>query len=383
MAVDLVTDAWIARRTMELEPLKNAARGAYILDVRTGDVSSIGARAVVLATGGAGKVYLFTTNPPIASGDGHAMAWRAGAKMANMEFVQFHPTCLHHPKVNSFLISEALRGEGGKLRLPNGHRFMLDYDERAELAPRDVVARAIDAEIKRLGLTCVYLDMTHLERAEAQRMFPNIDARLRDLGIDMAKDLIPVVPAAHYMCGGVQTDLHGESSIRNLFAIGEVACTGLHGANRLASNSLLEACVFAHRAADALRERLDELPAPPALPDWDSGRAVNSDELVIIAQVWEEVRRFMWNYVGIVRTTRRLKRARRRLRLVRDEVWNDYWDFRLTGDLVELRNLVDVAEMIVTSALLRRESRGLHYTLDFPSADSRFLKDTVIQRDHW
>ncbi len=382
MAVDIVTDTWLARRETEPEPLQDRARGAYVLDVRTGEVEAISARAVVLATGGAGKVYRFTTNPPIASGDGHAMAWRAGAQMANMEFVQFHPTCLHHPQVNSFLISEALRGEGGKLRLPDGHRFMLDYDDRAELAPRDIVARAIDAELKRLGLQCVYLDMTHLERAQAERMFPNIDARLRDLGIDMAKDFIPVVPAAHYMCGGVLTDLNGESSIRNLFAVGEVACTGLHGANRLASNSLLEACVFAHRAAKTLVEREDEPPRRTVLPSWDAGQAVDSDELVVVTQLWEEVRQFMWNYVGIVRTTRRLERARRRLKLVRDEVWNYYWDFRLTGDLVELRNLVDVAEMIVTSALRRRESRGLHYTLDYPSPDSRFLSDTVIRREH-
>ncbi|MFT4622091.1 MAG: L-aspartate oxidase [Myxococcota bacterium] len=383
MAVDLVTTAWLARRKNELSPADNRVCGAYVLDVHSGDVEAVGARAVVLATGGAGKVYQFTTNPPIASGDGHAMAWRAGARMANMEFVQFHPTCLHHPKVNSFLISEAMRGEGGKLRLPDGHRFMLDYDPRAELAPRDVVARAIDAELKRLGLPCVYLDMRHITREEAERMFPNIDARLRALDIDMAQDLIPVVPAAHYMCGGVQTDLYGESSLANLFAVGEVGCTGLHGANRLASNSLLEACVFAHRAVAALRQRMPSLPEAPDLPEWDAGQAVDSDELVVIAQVWEEVRRFMWNYVGIVRTTRRLKRARRRLQLVTDEVRNYYWDFKLTGDLVELRNLVDVADIIVQSALKRRESRGLHYTLDFPEADSRFLTDTVVERQPW
>jgi L-aspartate oxidase len=300
--------------------------------------------------------------------------------MANMEFVQFHPTALHHPSGSSFLISEALRGEGGRLLLPDGSRFMPEVDPRAELAPRDIVARAIDAELKRRGIPCVYLDMTHLGRSELDKKFPNIAESLRRLGIDMAAEPIPVVPAAHYMCGGILTDLNGETTLPNLFAVGEVACTGLHGANRLASNSLLEALVFAERAAVTLRNRVTSTPTGQQLPAWDSGRAVDSDEQVVLSQVWDEVRQFMWNYVGIVRTQRRLKRARRRLHLVREEVWNYYWDFRLTSQLVELRNLVDVADMIVTCALHRRESRGLHFTLDYQASDPRFLVDTVIHR---
>jgi L-aspartate oxidase len=324
-------------------------------------------------------VYLHTTNPGVATGDGMAMAYRAKARMANMEFVQFHPTCLYHPDEKSFLISEALRGDGGTLVDPEGHRFMPQYDDRAELAPRDIVARAIDAEIKRRGLECVYLDMTHLPSDDLVRRYPNIHARLLELGIDMATDPIPVVPAAHYFCGGVQTDLQGETSIGNLFAVGESACTGLHGANRLASNSLLEALVFSHRAAQAASLRLPSL-IPLDLPAWDAGRAVDSDERVVIRQTWEEIRRFMWNYVGIVRTHRRLKRARRRIALVREEIETYYWDFKVTGDLIELRNLADVADMVVLCALKRRESRGLHYTLDFPEADPRFIEDTVITR---
>lgn len=380
IAINVITERWLARRSQALPPEDDQVRGAYVLDTASDEVRAIPARVVVLATGGAGKVYLYTTNPPVASGDGMAMAWRAGARMANMEFVQFHPTCLHHPSEHSFLISEALRGEGGRLVLPDGSRFMPSYDERAELAPRDIVARAIDAELKRRGLECVYLDMTHLDRATREEKFPNIHAKLMSLGIDMATDPIPVVPAAHYMCGGVDVDLNGESSIRNLFAVGEVACTGLHGANRLASNSLLEALVFAHQAAEAVRARAADLEPPQPLPEWDAGTAVHSDEQVVITQTWEEIRRFMWNYVGIVRTHRRLKRAQRRLRLVQEEIDAYYWDFKITADLIELRNLVNVAEMIVLCALKRRESRGLHYTLDFPRKDPRFLKDTVIQR---
>ena len=382
MAVDLITERHLSRRQQTLPPAEDVVLGAYILDLTAepGAVEVHPAKSTVLATGGAGKVYNFTTNPEIATGDGMAMAWRIGARIANMEFVQFHPTCLYHDKEHHFLISEALRGEGGKLVLPDGSRFMPEVDPREELAPRDIVARAIDAQLKRLGIECVYLDMTHLSRDEVAHKFPNIDARLRSLGLDMVTDPIPVVPAAHYMCGGVQTRLNGETSVRNLFAVGEVSCTGLHGANRLASNSLLEAVVFAHKAADTCLERLSSLPPPPPLPEWDPGSAVDSDELVVISQTWKEIRSFMWNYVGIVRTHRRLERALNRIRLVKDEINDYYWDFKLTGDLVELRNLVNVAEMIIKCALRRRESRGLHYTLDFPETDDRLISDTVLER---
>lgn len=380
IAINVVTESWLARRTGEIPPERDRALGAYVLDQVTGEVRTFGAKVVVLATGGAGKVYLYTTNPPLASGDGHAMAWRAGAEMANMEFVQFHPTCLYHPQEHSFLVSEALRGEGGRLVLPSGERFMESVDPRMELAPRDIVARAIDAEIKKHGLECVYLDMTHLPREVLQTKFPTIHAKLMSLGIDMANQPIPVVPAAHYMCGGVRTGLHGESSVANLFAIGEVACTGLHGANRLASNSLLEALVFAHSAAEQAIGRISDLTVPASLPEWDSGPSLASDEQVVITQTWDEIRRFMWNYVGIVRTYKRLKRAQRRIGMVREEVRNYYWDFRVTSDLIELRNLVAVAEMIIESALRRRESRGLHYNLDFPQSSDRFVEDTVIRR---
>ena len=380
IAINVVTEAWLARRKGDIPPVQDRAVGAYVLDQATGQVRTFGAKVVVLATGGAGKVYLYTTNPPLASGDGHAMAWRAGAEMANMEFVQFHPTCLYHPQEHSFLVSEALRGEGGRLVLPSGERFMAAVDPRMELAPRDIVARAIDAEIKKHGLECVYLDMTHLPRETLQTKFPTIDAKLQSLGIDMAEQPIPVVPAAHYMCGGVRTGLNGESSVANLFAIGEVACTGLHGANRLASNSLLEALVFAHSAAEEAVSRVGQLSLPEGLPEWDPGPGIASDEQVVITQTWDEIRRFMWNYVGIVRTYKRLKRAQRRIAMVREEVRNYYWDFRVTSDLIELRNLVSGAEMIIESALRRRESRGLHYTLDFPESSDRFLEDTVIRR---
>ena len=382
LVVDLLTRSWLARRAGDIPPApgEDEVVGAYVLDTRTGEVEVWGAEVVILATGGAGKVYRYTTNPDVATGDGIAMAWRAGAKIANMEFIQFHPTCLYHPKEKSFLISEALRGDGGRLVGPDGERFMPRYDERAELAPRDVVARAIDAEIKRRGLECVYLDMTHLPEEDLKRRFPNIHGRLLELGIDMAREPIPVVPAAHYVCGGVQTDLFGESSVRNLFCVGESACTGLHGANRLASNSLLEALVFAHRAVERVKDRLGR-EVDVVLPAWDAGRAVDSDELVVIRHTWEEIRRFMWNYVGIVRTWRRLKRARRRVKMVREEIEAYYWDFKLTAEIVELRNLATVADIIVRCALKRRESRGLHYTLDFPDADPRFIRDTVVWRD--
>ncbi len=379
-AIDLVTRRWMARRNQVPAPFDDEVVGCYALDSTTHEVKTYAARFVVLATGGAGRVYRYSTNPTVATGDGMAMAWRAGAAMANMEFVQFHPTCLYHPKLQSFLVTEALRGEGGKLVLPSGERFMPRYDERAELAPRDIVARAIDSELKRRGLDCVYLDMTHMSAEELSTKFPNIYATLASVGLDMARDPIPVVPAAHYFCGGVQTDLHGVSSLGNLIAIGETACTGLHGANRLASNSLLEALVFAEKAAAWCAERIDKVKLETELPSWETGGAQEPDELVVVKQTWEEIRRFMWNYVGIVRTTRRMERARRRIALVQEEIDAYYWDFKVTEDLIELRNLATVADLVVQCALKRQESRGLHYTLDFPHTDERFLHDTVIKR---
>ncbi len=380
MAVDVLTERWLARRTGALPPERDRALGLYVLELDSGKVHAIAARAVALCTGGAGKVYLYTSNPDEASGDGIAMAWRCGARIANMEFVQFHPTVLYHPRERSLLISEALRGEGGVLRLRTGEAFMARYDPRKELAPRDIVARAIDRELKRTGDECVFLDMTHLSRAEIEHKFPSIDARCRALGIDMASQPIPVVPAAHYLCGGALTDLRGETNVENLFVAGEAACTGLHGANRLASNSLLEAAHFGRQVALTLIERLPSLPAPVELPPWDPGTAAEPDEQVVITQLWDEIRRFMWNYVGIVRTTRRLERARKRIELVQEEIRTYYWDFKLTGDLVELRNLAQVAQLVIECALRRLESRGLHYTLDHPEADDRFLHDTVLKK---
>ena len=380
MVLDLVTEGSLARRRQALPPHPDRVLGAYVLDTNAGTVDAWTARVVAICAGGAGKVYLYTSNPDVATGDGIAMAYRAGARVANMEFVQFHPTVLYHPSGSRFLISEALRGEGGRLRLANGEPFMARYDPREELAPRDIVARAIDAELKRTGADSVFLDMTHKSRDDLRHHFPNIFERCAAVGVDMASQPIPVVPAAHYLCGGVVTDLQGESDIANLFVVGESSCTGLHGANRLASNSLLEAIVFAHHAARTIRARLQEVSAPPSVPDWDPGGAKDPDEGVVISQLWDEIRRFMWNYVGIVRSSRRLRRARNRGLLVQDEIESYYWDFKVTGDLIELRNIATVAELVVECALRRRESRGLHYTLDYPKRDPRFLRDTILRK---
>ena len=373
MAIDLVTTGWM--KTGE----SNRCIGAYFLDGKNNEIFAVRAKHTILATGGASKVYLYTSNPDVSTGDGIAMAWRAGVPIKNMEMVQFHPTCLYHPDAKSFLISEAVRGEGGVLRNENGVDFVQQHDARGSLAPRDIVARAIDHEMKTSGASCVYLDITHKSEAFLRQRFPNIYERCLSLGYDMAREQIPVVPAAHYLCGGVEAGVDGVTNLPGLYAIGEIACTGLHGANRLASNSLLEGMVCAEAAARRIKTLDGELRAPShKIPDWEYGHAVHSDEAVVVAHNWNEVRTCMWDYVGIVRTDKRLERAFRRIRNLRNEIREYYLDYLVTSDTLELRNLAAVAELVIRCASQRKESRGLHYTIDYPEPGET-AEDTWIQ----
>lgn len=372
VAIDLITTDKLGDTNEE-----NRCVGAYVLDTQKDEAVTVSARSTVLASGGASKVYLFTSNPDGATGDGIAIGWRAGCKVINMEFNQFHPTCLFHPRAKSFLLTEAIRGEGGLLKLPNGERFMHLFDDRAELAPRDIVARAIDHEMKRLGADNLYLDISHKSPEFIKTHFPTIYKRCLEYGYDMTKEPLPIVPAAHYTCGGLRIDRHGATDLKNLYAAGECTYTGLHGANRLASNSLLECIVYAQAAAEHIANSSTEQYDAKPLPLWDESRVADSDEKVVITHNWDELRRFMWDYVGIVRTDKRLERAKRRVHLLKQEISEYYSNFRISGDLLELRNLVVVAELIIESALSRKESRGLHFTLSYPDPSDK-IEITVL-----
>ena len=383
IAIDLITCSTRMRRGQVTTTHEDFCCGAYVLDTRRQTVKTFCATITLLSTGGAGKVYVYTSNPDVATGDGIAMGYRAGATVANLEFVQFHPTCLYHPEAKNFLISEAVRGEGGILLDSRGTPFMERYDPLKDLACRDVVARAIDTELKKSGADSVFLDISHQSGEFIRERFPNLYERCLGFGIDMTREPIPVVPAAHYMCGGITTDMYGRTDIHRLYAIGETACTGLHGANRLASNSLIEALVYADRAAERAVAEMDQpdFHTTPEPPPWDESGTSDSDEMIMISHNWDEIRRFMWNYVGIVRSNKRLARARRRIKIITSEIQEYYWNFKVVSDLIELRNIATVADLIIQCAMHRKESRGLHFTIEYPEKDNqRWRKDTVLRR---